>query len=832
MAYNKPLLFLAILLAVPSVWSLFTPEKDSLCKISLYSRKPCSSLPLTRESCVSRGCCFDARVTYGKCYRRSRKPVMSFGPTRLPRVTSANARTGFNGDNVFTGDNVVMDYIIGRVLGPDYNRIKLIESYRRKNAPNRGIKSNLQNVGGEPGYSGSKFLKTCNPIQYERRCGNSFYATEYSCERWNCCWDNVTRACYHAVNNVLRLRPSCSPGFTNPPRCNDINECLSNPCINGGICINLINSYQCQCPQPAVGPNCQLPCDSSPCLNNGGCNNVMSSYTCTCAPDFVGSRCETASTSCTPNPCVNGRCINGVNSYTCTCNPGWQGTNCDSNINNCSPNPCVNGACMDGVNSYTCTCTTGWQGTNCDSNIDDCSPNPCVNGACTDGVNSHTCACNAGWQGTNCDSNIDNCTPNPCVNGACMDGVNSYMCTCTSGWQGTNCDSNIDDCTPNPCVNGACTDGVNSYTCACTTGWQGATCNSNGNNCSPNPCVNGACTDGVNSYTCACTTGWQGTNCETNINDCSPNPCVNGACMDGVNSYTCTCTTGWQGTNCDSNIDDCSPNPCVNGACTDGVNSYTCACTTGWQGTNCDTNIDDCSPNPCVNGACTDGVNSYTCACTTGWQGTNCDSNIDDCSPNPCVNGACTDGVNSYTCACTTGWQGTNCDQDINECSESNNCAVCVNQVPLYFCICESGSYEGILCRWAIIGSTTYRVPATTTATSYAAANTICAGLDEGGGYLGEPTSTNLPTILTKVVASSTFVSGYMWINVVRSSGSVWNFGRSNTVATTNFESETNIMNNCAVMRISDFKWIIVSCTSFTADVFCERAITGKTTSP
>uniref|UniRef100_H2ZD24 EGF-like domain-containing protein n=1 Tax=Ciona savignyi TaxID=51511 RepID=H2ZD24_CIOSA len=206
--------------------------------------------------------------------------------------------------------------------------------------------------------------------------------------------------------------------------------------------------------------------------------------------------------------------------------------------------------------------------------------------------------------------------------------------------------------------------------------------------------------------------------------------------------------------------------------------------------------------------------------------------NIDDCAANPCVNGACTDGVNSYTCTCTAGWQGTNCDQDINECSATNNCAVCQNLVPSYFCVCEISSYEGILCTWAVIGTTTYRVPATTTTTSRIAAIAICAGLDEGGGFLGEPLAANLPTILTKVVARSTFVSGFMWLNVVRQSGSTWVYGATGTVATTNFEFEANVLDNCAVMRVSDFKWIIVSCTSFTADILCQRAITGKVVSP
>ncbi|KAJ7365993.1 hypothetical protein OS493_002735 [Desmophyllum pertusum] len=41
---------------------------------------------------------------------------------------------------------------------------------------------------------------------------------------------------------------SCAPGY-NGSRCeNDINECDSNPCLNGGSCVDLVNEYNCSCP--------------------------------------------------------------------------------------------------------------------------------------------------------------------------------------------------------------------------------------------------------------------------------------------------------------------------------------------------------------------------------------------------------------------------------------------------------------------------------------------------------------------------------------------------------------------------------------------------------
>jgi len=42
--------------------------------------------------------------------------------------------------------------------------------------------------------------------------------------------------------------------------CNNINECASNPCRNGGTCIDELNRYMCQCPNTYGGINCEFRC--------------------------------------------------------------------------------------------------------------------------------------------------------------------------------------------------------------------------------------------------------------------------------------------------------------------------------------------------------------------------------------------------------------------------------------------------------------------------------------------------------------------------------------------------------------------------------------------
>lgn len=64
----------------------------------------------------------------------------------------------------------------------------------------------------------------------------------------------------------------CSPGWTGIQCKDGINECLSNPCSNAGVCVDGINEYRCTCLTGYTGTNCQTvvnPCDSIPCRNGG-----------------------------------------------------------------------------------------------------------------------------------------------------------------------------------------------------------------------------------------------------------------------------------------------------------------------------------------------------------------------------------------------------------------------------------------------------------------------------------------------------------------------------------------------------------------------------------
>ncbi|XP_068719980.1 uncharacterized protein [Montipora capricornis] len=488
---------------------------------------------------------------------------------------------------------------------------------------------------------------------------------------------------------------TCISGFSGDGKtCLDIDECLPNPCSNGGSCVDGVNNYSCICRVGYTGYLCETDIDecsinSHSCDVNAVCTNTKGSYKCTCISGFSGdgNTCSDID-ECVPNPCANGgSCVDGVNNYSCICRVGYTGDLCETDIDDCLPNLCANGgSCVDGVNNYSCTCPVGYTGDLCETDIDECSTisHSCdVNAVCTNTKGSFMCTCIRGFSGDGKTClDIDECLPNPCTNGgSCVDGINNYSCICPVGYKGDNCETDIDECSTNShsCdVNAVCTNTKGSYKCTCISGFlgDGNTC-SDINECVPNPCANGgSCVDGVNNYSCICPVGYTGDLCETDIDECVPNPCANGgSCVDGVYNYSCICQVGYTGDLCETDIDECSTNShnCdINAVCSNTKGSYVCTCKSGYSGDGkaCS---DDCLLNACANGgSCVDGVNSYSCICPVGYTGDLCETDIDECSTNSqsCdVNAVCSNTKGSYLCTCKSGYSG-----DGKACSEIDEC--------------------------------------------------------------------------------------------------------------------------------------------------------------
>uniref|UniRef100_A0A452U8T7 Cubilin n=1 Tax=Ursus maritimus TaxID=29073 RepID=A0A452U8T7_URSMA len=336
----------------------------------------------------------------------------------------------------------------------------------------------------------------------------------------------------------------------------DRKVCSSNPCQNGGTCLNLHDSFYCICPSQWKGPLCSV--DVNECEIYSG----------------------------TPLGCQNGAtCRNTAGSYSCLCSPETHGPQCASRYDDCdrgSKELCVHGICEDlvrvqaGQPKYSCICEAGWtsplNSSACVLDIDECSLQhaPCsALVQCFNTPGSFYCgACPTGWQGNGyscqdineCEINNGGCSVAPPV--TCVNTLGSYHCqACPPGYQGDGrvctlidiCSVNNGGCHPEA----SCSSVLGSLPlCTCLPGYTGNGYGPNGcvqlsNICQSHPCLNGQCIETVSGYLCKCESGWAGINCTENINECLSNPCLNGGtCVDGVNAFSCECTRFWTGLLC------------------------------------------------------------------------------------------------------------------------------------------------------------------------------------------------------------------------------------------------------------------------------------------
>ncbi|XP_058980715.1 protein eyes shut isoform X2 [Musca domestica] len=132
----------------------------------------------------------------------------------------------------------------------------------------------------------------------------------------------------------LEFYCECPAGWHGRICQDEINECDSSPCQNGGMCVDKLASYVCACPMGYTGTNCEeeiLICADNPCQNNALCLMEEGVPTCYCVPDYHGEKCEYQYDECQLGPrCMNGGvCIDGVDTFSCSCPPLLTGMLCE-----------------------------------------------------------------------------------------------------------------------------------------------------------------------------------------------------------------------------------------------------------------------------------------------------------------------------------------------------------------------------------------------------------------------------------------------------------------------------------------------------------------------
>ena len=63
--------------------------------------------------------------------------------------------------------------------------------------------------------------------------------------------------CEEITGSEYLMACLCNRGYHGPACGNNIDECLSNPCQNDGVCMDGVAMYMCTCTQEYIGVHCQ-----------------------------------------------------------------------------------------------------------------------------------------------------------------------------------------------------------------------------------------------------------------------------------------------------------------------------------------------------------------------------------------------------------------------------------------------------------------------------------------------------------------------------------------------------------------------------------------------
>ena len=267
----------------------------------------------------------------------------------------------------------------------------------------------------------------------------------------------------------------CPSGFTFfNDTCEDVDECalFTDLCLDRGVesgtCLNNNGSFSCVC-LDGFEPQDSECIDTNECLfltsvchSSAECHNIINGFNCTCPDpgyaytDFTNG-CQDIDECNLLSSCdVREYCINNIGSFGCECLSGYfrgilgsceDHDECIAQSDLCDR---LSTDCMNTIGSYYCECNSGYVSTAdrfvCED-INECELSGyCGNTAvCVNSAGSHSCICSAGLELSalkECVDIIECLSSSSCPsNSNCYNYFGGFDCVCNEGFYPTNINS-------------------------------------------------------------------------------------------------------------------------------------------------------------------------------------------------------------------------------------------------------------------------------------------------------------------------------------------------------------------------------------------------------
>ncbi|MEQ2205457.1 hypothetical protein XENOCAPTIV_030260 [Xenoophorus captivus] len=160
-------------------------------------------------------------------------------------------------------------------------------------------------------------------------------ATDYYCA---CPEDYEGKNCSHLKDHcrttTCKVIDSCTVAVASNSTPGGERYISSNVCGPHGRCQSqAAGQFSCECQEGFRGTYCHEninDCESNPCRNGGTCIDKVSVYQCICADGWEGDHCEISESQCDEATCNNGgTCHDEGDAFQCICSSGWEGTTCN-----------------------------------------------------------------------------------------------------------------------------------------------------------------------------------------------------------------------------------------------------------------------------------------------------------------------------------------------------------------------------------------------------------------------------------------------------------------------------------------------------------------------